>query len=107
MRLANLPHVVLPLLLLAACNAGCSARAVDANNGPLPPQCTAFVAAYKSCLQKTIPSAPQIAEQRAEQTLAALQNAARSSAPGPKSLAETCDANMNRLAATCGAATTN
>jgi hypothetical protein len=108
----------LPAALLLTALTACTARAHRTGSSDLPRECEAFVATYETCLKSTLPSLPQVAQERAAQTRTVLQQEAERATSAPPSassavetqsltaLANKCQENLKRLTASCGAART-
>jgi hypothetical protein len=106
---ARAPLQIALLLAAALLAAACSGRSLGTGTPDLPPACDAFVAKYEACLSAEIPSLPSLAKERAAQTRAALENeagrigtAATRTNPTNRAALETkCNANLQRLTASC------
>jgi len=100
MRPSTLAPFLLTVVVLVTACTGETSSAVGST--PIPEVCTSFVAAYRACLARTLPSLPDVADQRASQTRAALQREASEGAE-TAALTAKCEANLSRLSTTCNA----
>lgn len=82
------------VLTLVACSSGHNGASSPPKE--MPKECTAFVAKYRSCVASNVPTHPELAQQRADQTRNALDQELRSSTD-VAAMTKKCSDNLRRL----------